>query len=99
MAQTGYQKPPAMQSTDEHGARPNTERARQGQKISGMMAVLVVGTVLVAIAFGIMLALRAQPPSVTDAGKSDAAAATSGAYPVSPDQSNPRAPTSPPAQQ
>lgn len=99
MAQAGDERPTPMQSTDEQGAKPSAEQARQGQKISGMMAVLVGGTVLVAIAFAIMLALRAEPPAVTNSGKADASAATSGAYPTSPDQSNPRAPTSLPAPQ
>ena len=67
--------------------RPTGERARQGQNIRGMVAVLIVGTLLVSLAFGVMLAMRNEPAAVTDSGKDAAAAATSGAYPSTPDAS------------
>ena len=67
--------------------RPTAEKARQGQNINGMVAVLVAGTLLVTAAFAIMLALRSQPASVTNAGKDAAAAATSQSYPSTPDSS------------
>jgi hypothetical protein len=50
-----------------------------------MTAVLIVGTLLVILAFGVMLAMRSEPPSVTNTGKADAAAATSGTFPSTPD--------------
>jgi hypothetical protein len=65
--------------------RPTAEKARQGQNIRGMTAVLIVGTLLVILAFGVMLALLNEPASVTNAGKADAAAATSGSFPSTPD--------------
>jgi hypothetical protein len=72
--------------------RPTAETARQGQNIRGMLAVLIVGTLLVMLAFGVMLATRSQPASVTDSGKDAAAAATAGAYPSTPDASQTQAP-------
>jgi hypothetical protein len=65
--------------------RPTGEKARQGQNIRGMVAVLIVGTLLVAIAFGVMLTLRNEPSSVTNSGREAAAAATSDTYPSTPD--------------
>ncbi|MEP7209691.1 MAG: hypothetical protein ABI740_02540 [Alphaproteobacteria bacterium] len=67
--------------------RPTGEKARQGQNIRGMLGVLIVGTLLVVLAFGVMLALRSEPYSVTNSGKDAAAAATSDAYPSTPDAS------------
>lgn len=37
------------------------EEARQGQNIRGMITVLVVGVVLVAVAYAIMLAIQSTP--------------------------------------
>jgi hypothetical protein len=72
--------------------RPTGEKARQGQNIRGMVAVLIVGTLLVILAFGVMLALRSEPSSVTNSGKDAAAAATSDAYPSTPDAAQIHAP-------
>lgn len=72
--------------------RPTGEKARQGQNIRGMLGVLIVGTLLVILAFGVMLALRSEPPSVTNSGKDAAAAATSNAYPSTPDASQTQTP-------
>jgi hypothetical protein len=72
--------------------RPTAEKARQGQNIRGMLAVLIVGTLLVILAFGAMLAVRSEPSAVTNSGKEAAAAATSGAYPSSPDATQTQTP-------
>jgi hypothetical protein len=72
--------------------RPTGETARQGQSIRGMVAVLIAGTLLVILAFGVMLALRNEPSAVTNAGKDAAAAATSGGYPSTPDATQSQAP-------
>lgn len=74
MAQTGYEnRTPDRVSTDESGAKLSGQRARQGQNIKGMLAVLVVGILLVALAYSVMLALQAQPASVTDEPRAEAA--------------------------
>jgi predicted lipid-binding transport protein (Tim44 family) len=76
--------------------RPTGEKARQGQNIRGMVAVLIVGVLLVVLAFGVMLTMRSEPPSVTNTGKDAAAAATSNAYPSTPDASQTQAPPASP---
>jgi hypothetical protein len=79
MAQPGYE----VESTQEHGAKISGQRARQGQNIKGMLAVLVVGVLLVSIAYGIMLALRAEPSSVVNESRNEAAtSATTGEFPT-----------------
>jgi hypothetical protein len=57
-----------------------------------MVAVLIVGTLLVILAFGVMLAVRSEPPAVTNTGKDAAAAATAGAYPSTPDATQTQTP-------
>jgi hypothetical protein len=74
MAQPGSENPSADRvSTDESGAKLGGQRARQGQNIKGMLAVLVVGILLVAVAFAVMLGLQAEPRSVTDESRTEAA--------------------------
>ena len=53
MAQTGLDDTQAGDSN----AKLNREDARQGQNIKGMIYVLVIGTLLVVAAYGVMLAL------------------------------------------
>ena len=53
MAKTGFDDTEAGDSN----AKLNREDARQGQNIKGMMYVLVIGILLVAAAYGVMLAL------------------------------------------
>jgi hypothetical protein len=65
MAQTGYEEPKT--GSPELPPRESTDRARQGQHIKGMIWVLIVGTVLLSVAYMIMLALQAEP--VTPDGK------------------------------
>jgi hypothetical protein len=55
MARPEYEQP------NEPGAKLQREDARQGQNIRGMITVLVVGVVLVAIAYAIMLAFQSTP--------------------------------------
>jgi hypothetical protein len=43
------------------GAKLRTEKARQGQNVSGMITVLVVSMVLVGIGFAVMLSFNARP--------------------------------------
>jgi hypothetical protein len=73
MAQSGIEDRPVV--PDDVGAKLSGQSARQGQNIKGMLAVLVVGTLLVAGAFAAMLALQAQPSSVVNESR-DAAVAS-----------------------
>lgn len=74
MAQSGFEDRPAEPpASGDAAAKISGQRARQGQNIKGMLMVLIVGIVLVAAAYGVMLALQAEPASVTDASR-DAAA-------------------------
>ena len=75
MAQSGIEDRPVV--PDDVGAKLSGQNARQGQNIKGMLAVLVVGTLLVAGAFAAMLALQAQPSSVVTESRDAAAANTS----------------------
>jgi hypothetical protein len=75
MAQSGFEDRPAEPpASGDAAAKISGQRARQGQNIKGMLVVLVVGIVLVAAAYGVMLALQAEPASVTDASRDEAAA-------------------------
>ena len=55
------------------GAKISGQSARQGQNIKGMVLVLVIGTALVAGAFAIMLSLQAEPSSVVNESRVEAA--------------------------
>ncbi len=57
MAQSGYD--PAQEG--ETGEKVTGQEARQGQNVVGMVRVLVIATVVVVVAFGIMLALQNEP--------------------------------------
>jgi hypothetical protein len=59
------------------GPKLRTEKARQGQNVTGMVTVLGVSIVLVAIAFAAMLAFSAKPAD-RESGAPPAAAAVSG---------------------
>lgn len=50
------------------------DEARQGQNVRGMTTVLVVGVVLVAIAYAIMLAFQSKPVTPDNAGRNPAPA-------------------------
>jgi hypothetical protein len=69
MAQPGYDTP------QEPGAKLSAQRARQGQNIKGMVWVLIVSILLVVGAYGVMLALSAQPASVVNESRAEAASA------------------------
>jgi hypothetical protein len=70
MARTGFERTP------EGDAAPKVsgQRARQGQNIKGMLAVLIVGTLLVVGAYAIMLALSAKPAATVNESHEQAAA-------------------------
>ena len=85
MAKSRYDEVSPQGAPTGPSIRPTGEAARQGQNIRGMVAVLIVGTLLVAIAFGVMLTFYVEPASVTNSGKAAAAAATSSAFPSTPD--------------
>lgn len=82
MAQSGYERTKDDMQPGDAAPKVSGQRARQGQNVRGMLAVLVVGTLLVVIAYAIMLALRVEPSSVTEASRNEAAAATQGASPA-----------------
>lgn len=79
MAQPGFEDRPVV--PDDVGAKLSGQSARQGQNIKGMLAVLVVGTLLVAGAFAAMLALQAKPSSVVNESRDAAAVSTSSQQP------------------
>ena len=82
MAQTGYENRPGDRPVPGDAApKVSGQRARQGQNIKGMLAVLVLGILLVAIAYAVMLALQAEPASVVNESREGAAAATQGLAP------------------
>jgi Trk-type K+ transport system membrane component len=62
-------------------AKISGQRARQGQNIKGMIWVLVIGVLLVAAAFGVMLALQSEPAAVVNDSRNEATAATQGLSP------------------
>ena len=93
MAQSGYENRPANRPAPGDAApKVSGQRARQGQNIKGMLLVLVLGILLVAIAYAVMLALQAEPTSVVNESGTDAAAATQG---LAPGESQPETPPSP----
>jgi len=70
MARTGFERTP------EGDAAPKVsgQRARQGQNIKGMLAVLIVGTLLLAGAYAVMLALSNKPATAVNESHEQAAA-------------------------
>jgi hypothetical protein len=82
MAQRGYEDRPADgQVPGDAAPKVSAQRARQGQNIKGMLYVLVLGILLVAIAYAVMLALQAEPTSVVNESRTEAAVATQGLAP------------------
>lgn len=73
MALTETERLQSSDAPQPPGAKTTGQRARQGQNIKGMLAVLVVGILLVVVAYAIMLALSSEPAAVTDASRNDAA--------------------------
>jgi len=97
MAQSGYGNRPEGQPVSS-GAAPKVsgERARQGQNIKGMLFVLMLGIALVGIAYAVMLALQAQPASIVNESRVEAAQQTQGLAPgESLDRAPPETPQSP----
>jgi hypothetical protein len=79
MPQTGYEDRPGDRPVPGDAApKVSGQRARQGQNIKGMLAVLVLGILFVAIAYAVMLALQAEPTSVVNESRVEAAEATQG---------------------
>ena len=70
MAQTEFNR------TSDGDAAPKIsgQRARQGQNIKGMLAVLVIGTLLITVAYAVMLALSAKPAATVNESHEQAAA-------------------------
>jgi hypothetical protein len=85
MAQPGYENRPEDRPVPGDAApRISGQRARQGQNIKGMLLVLVLGIALVGIAYAVMLALQAEPTSVVNESRAEAAAKTEGLSPGEP---------------
>ena len=85
MAQSGYEdRPSDRPATGDAAPKISGQRARQGQNIKGMLMVLIVGIVLVAVAYGVMLVLQAEPASVTDEPRAEAAASAPAQLPPPP---------------
>ena len=97
MALTESERLQSSDAPQPPGAKTTGQRARQGQNIKGMLAVLVVGIVLVVIAYSIMLALSSEPAAVTDASRNDAALAPTTQAPPG-DSTVAGQPSTPPAQ-
>jgi hypothetical protein len=97
MAQTGYENRPEDRPVPGDAApKVSGQRARQGQNIKGMLLVLVIGIALVGVAYAVMLALQAQPTSVVNESRVEAAEKTQGLAPgESRDQAPPETPPSP----
>jgi hypothetical protein len=73
MAQGFEDSPSDAPVPGDSAAKISGQRARQGQNIKGMVLVLVIGTLLVAGAFAIMLSLQAEPSSVVNESRVEAA--------------------------
>jgi hypothetical protein len=87
MAQTGYEQP----QQGDAAPKVSGESARQGQNIKGMVWVLIVGTLLVVGAYGVMLALQQQPNAVVNESRNEAASApTTDVFPSTPSQTAPQ---------
>lgn len=97
MAQPGYEnRPEGGPVPGDAAPKVSGQRARQGQNIKGMLLVLVLGILLVAIAYAVMLALQAQPTSVVNESRTEAAVATQGLSPgESQEQAQPETAPSP----
>lgn len=74
MAQSGYEDQPAGPVPGDAAPKISGQRARQGQNIKGMLLVLVIGTLLVAGAYAVMLALQAEPSAVVNESRNESAA-------------------------
>lgn len=97
MVQTGYeQRPEDRPVAGDAAPKTSGQRARQGQNIKGMLVVLVLGIALVGIAYAAMLALQAEPASVVNESRAEAAQQTQGLSPGEmQDQAPPQTPASP----
>lgn len=84
MAQTGYDNRSGPSPAGDAAPKISGQRARQGQNIKGMLMVLVVGILLVAVAYSVMLALQAEPRSVTEQPRAEAAASAPAQQPPPP---------------
>jgi hypothetical protein len=81
MVQTGYENRPDRPVPGDAAPKVSGQRARQGQNIRGMLLVLVLGIALLGIAYAVMLALQAEPASVVNGSRVEAARATQGLAP------------------
>ena len=79
MAQPGFDQD--RPQPGDAAAKISGQRARQGQNIKGMIWVLVIGVLLVAVAFGVMLALQNEPAVAVNDSRGEAATATQGLSP------------------
>lgn len=57
MAQTRYEQTPEGDAAPQMSG----QRARQGQNVSGMVWVLILGTAFVVLAYTVMITLNSQP--------------------------------------
>jgi hypothetical protein len=95
MAQTGYENRREDRPVPGDAApKVSGQRARQGQNVRGMLLVLALGIALVGIAYAVMLALQAQPGSVVNESRIEAARQTQGLAPGD-GQAAPETPPSP----
>ena len=76
MARPGIETPRDSLTDTTPGSKVTPEKARQGQNVKGMLAVLVIGVLLVSGAYAVMLALQPQPSAVTEQSRENAVAAT-----------------------
>lgn len=77
MAQPGYEQSP----DGDAAPKVSGQRARQGQNISGMVWVLILGVGLVVFAYTVMITLNAQPVNPENRPAAEAAGATTAAPP------------------
>ncbi len=90
MAQPGFDKMEPLAPGDSN-ARLSSENARQGQNVKGMIWVLIIGTLLVAGAYGVMLSLQTRPNAVVNESRGEAASApTTQQFPSSPSTNAPQ---------
>jgi hypothetical protein len=89
MAQSGYEAD--RPQPGDAAPKISGQRARQGQNIKGMVAVLVIGVALVVIAYVVMLALQQEPGAVVNESANEAAGAqTQQQFPTTPEQATPQ---------
>lgn len=86
MAQPGFETPRDSINDTTPGRKVGPEKARQGQNVKGMVAVLVIGVLLVSGAYAVMLAMQPQTAAVTEESRENAVAATRQNEPATPAQ-------------